>query len=87
MASVSRKSPGINGSKQCPVIGFTEKNSVPIVGIREGIVPHCGCQWEKQCPNVGVMKYASLLIFVRGIVPKGVNKGKLRAASSPEPQF
>ncbi|CAI9560474.1 unnamed protein product [Staurois parvus] len=35
----------------------------------EGIVPHCWCQWEKQCPIIGVSgrNIAPSLVSVGGI--------------------
>ncbi|CAI9622760.1 unnamed protein product [Staurois parvus] len=41
-----------------PIIGVSGRNSAPSLG---GIVPHRWCQWEEECPIVGVS--------VGGIVP------------------
>ncbi|CAI9566784.1 unnamed protein product, partial [Staurois parvus] len=71
-------------------------NSTPSLVSEEGIVPHHWCQmggvvphhwyqWKEKYPIVDASgrNGASLLVSVGGIVPRGTERGRKRAACSP----
>lgn len=86
VARQSRKSTGVRGSKQCPIIGVWVSNSGPSLVSKGERVHHRWCQWEEYCPFIGVNRrnYALSLVSLGGIMPQRPDKKKQRAASAPE---